>query len=94
MIGTSIIQNQVFRFDIPMNNLLGVQILQGCENAGCKESSLLLVELMFSAYMVPQISTSHQIHNQKKRIAILKRLKHIDYESVFQLGQQIALVHD
>ena len=46
------IKHEVFRFDIPMNDALVVQVLEPGEHAGNEEASLLLIEPLALAYVV------------------------------------------
>lgn len=70
-----------------MDNLLGVHVFKGDEDAGCKETGLLLGEAMLTANMVPEVAARHEIHNQVERVSILEGLPHIDNELMLEYSQ-------
>ena len=64
------------------------------EDTGCKISNFLLIKLMFSANVISQIPSRHQIHDQVEGISVLEGLTHVDNKFVFELFQQLSLVSD
>jgi hypothetical protein len=77
-----------------VDNLLGMHKLKTQENARCKKTSLLFSEFMLSAYVIPKISSGHQVHHEVKGVPVLKSLTHIDDEFVFEPPQQLPLISD
>jgi hypothetical protein len=77
-----------------MDDLLGVHVFKGDEDAGCKEAGLFLSEPMLPTDMVPEIPARHEIHDQIERIPILEGLPHIDDELVLEHSKQLSLVAD
>ena len=87
-------QDKVFGLDVPMDDLLRVQVLERREDAGSEESSLELCELVLFADVVPEVPSSHQLHHQVQVLSILKGLPHVDHELVLHFGEELALVAD
>jgi len=75
-----------------MNYFLRVHILKSQKDTGCEKSGLLLVEFMFSANVIPEVSCRHKIHNKIKSISILKSLTHIDDKFVLESLEELSFV--
>lgn len=61
----TIINNQILWFEITVNDLLAVQILEGEDDAGHEKFSLLLSESAPVAEMIAQISAVAVVHDEK-----------------------------
>lgn len=77
-----------------MYDFLGVHVLKSDENAGSKKLRLLLCEFMLAAYVIPEIPSRHQVHNQIETFSVLKGLAHIYNKLVLDLVQQFSFVQD
>ena len=86
------VKNKVLRLDISMDDLLTMHKLEANKNAGGKVSGLLLTKMMFSAYVVSQVTSRHQIHHQIEGISVLESLAHIDDKFMLQLFEQLSFV--
>ena len=75
-----------------MDNLMGVQVFETSEDAGCKKPGLKLGKLMFLADVVPEVASGHQIHEQIQILPILEGLPHVDDELVLDFGQKFPLI--
>lgn len=53
------VENQVFRFDVSMQDTLLVQVLQSEEHAGDEEPCLFLTELLVLCQVVSEIPSLH-----------------------------------
>lgn len=88
------VKDDVLGFDVPMDHLLVVHVLQSLEDAGRKESGLLFVEFVFFADVVAQIPSWHQVQNKVKSISVLEGLSHAHNQFVFQPFEQFSFVAD
>lgn len=75
-----------------MDNVLVVQILQADEHTGHEKPCFLLIEPLPLTYMIPEIPSRHNLHDQVKCLAVLERVEDIYEEHVFELSQQILFV--
>lgn len=88
------IQNKVLRLNIPMYNLIIMQVFQPQKDTCHKKPCLFLIKPPLPTYMIPQVSSTQIIHHQIKIIPILKSLAHINQKRVLKLRQQNPFIHD
>src|SRR5688572_15982243 len=58
-----LIENQIFRFDIAMQDGLVVHVLERVDDASCEEACLLLAETTMPRYMITKITTTQHVHH-------------------------------
>jgi hypothetical protein len=88
------VKNQILRFNVAVDDVILMQILQAQYDAAYKEFDDVLRELLIATNLKPQISAGHIIHNEVEVKPILEGEDHVDDEGVLQLGQQFPLVQD
>ena len=86
------IEHQVFRFDITMYDELLMYEFQGRHDTSHEKFGLILGKYVILGYMVSQITSRVQIHDQIQIIIILESILHVDYEWMFELGQYFPFV--
>lgn len=72
--------DQIFWFDISVDNFIGVQIVQSQYDAGDEELSFVLVEPPTDSDVVPKVAPVQEVHDQVEVLFVLKRIRHIYYE--------------
>jgi hypothetical protein len=82
-----IIDDQILRLDVPMDDAIRMQVLQPDHNTASEELHDVLLEVLVLAQVVPEVAAGHQVHYQEQVVAVLKREVHIHEEWVFELGQ-------
>lgn len=88
------VQHEVLGFEIAVDDLALVQILQPDYDVRNEKFSLRLAELAFAADVVSQIPAVQVVHHQVQVFPVLERAFHVDEEGVLQICQQGPLVHD
>lgn len=58
-----IIEHEVLRLQVSVNNSFGVEVLQANDNVRNEEFSLRLVKLALASYMIPQIAPVKVVHD-------------------------------
>ena len=76
-----LIEDQIFRFDITVQNTLLMQILQRDDHACDKEASLLFGELLALRQVVSKIATLHHINDKEEVFAVLESVVHVHQET-------------
>lgn len=71
------VEHQIFGFDIPMHNVIHVQVLQSGEYARDEELGLGLDEAAACPNMVAEVAAVDVVHYQVKVLSILKGVRHI-----------------
>ncbi len=82
-----IINNEILRFDIPMYDAIGVEVLESDDDADSKKPDYLLFEELVLTDMVTEVSSRHEVHNKVEVFSILKGKHHIHKEGVFEVCQ-------
>lgn len=77
-----------------MKDSVLVEVFNSSKDASSKKSSLLFRKLMLLAYVVSQISSRHQIHDEVQVFPILECLPHVDYKWILDLSEKLSLVGD
>ena len=67
---------------ISMNYHFGVKIFEGKQDGSNHKFSLSLRKSGHLRQMISEISSFHEMHNEKETVFILEGIKHIDYKSV------------
>ena len=76
------INHKVLRLNVPVDDVLFVEIFEARDEACYKEPRRLFIESAISADMVAEITSRQVIHNQIEVLAILERIVHVDEEGV------------
>lgn len=71
------IENQILRLDVPVDNLITMEVLKGQKDATDKEFNDMFRKSLKSANLVSQVSSRHVIHDQIEIDSILKSIDHI-----------------
>ena len=87
-----VVKDQVFRFDVPMDDVVEVQVLEAHQDAGDEELCLHLLKPSPAAHVVAQVPADQQVHDQVEVFPVLKGVGHVDQEGVLQPRQQFPLV--
>ena len=87
------VQNQIFRFDVPVDNLVLVHVLQADNYVSDEELGFLLVEVPLIAEVVAEISAVEVIHHEIEVLLILEGVGDVDKEGVHQFAEEFLLVH-
>ena len=66
------VQDQVFRFDIPMDHFMFMQKLQSNQYISNKKFGLSLIEISSITNMVSKISAIEVVHDEVEMLPILK----------------------
>jgi hypothetical protein len=77
-----------------MENFVGVQVMETCEDTGCKEAGLWLSEFMFFADVVAKVTSRHEIHDKVQMLSVLEGLLHIDNKWMFNDFEELTLIDD
>jgi hypothetical protein len=78
----STVQDDVFWLNISMNDLLGVDVIEGCRNACDVEGYIIFVEDDSLSEIMAQIAASFEVQNQEARHAVMKRKMQTNNEGV------------
>ncbi len=87
-----LIKHQIFRFDVPMENLLAVDIVNRSEDAGYEKLCLLFSEALDVGESAPQVCAGQQIHDEVKVVPIVEGTAHVGDERRGQSLQYLPLV--
>ena len=79
-----IVKDQILWFDIPVDDVVEVEVFKSHQNAGNKKFGLHLLEPPPAAHVVPQITTHQQIHDEVEIFPILEGVGHVDDKRVFE----------
>ncbi len=97
---TIFLKHNILGFQVPVNNVAGVNILQGQDNAAdhklCSKNintSLVFIKILIEAHMISEISTSQILHNQVQIVPVLEVVARVYYERILKLIQKLFLVH-
>ena len=60
----SLVEYQVFRLNVPVEDALGVDVLEGHEDAGREEAGLFLRKAPVPRDVVAQVASVEQVHDQ------------------------------
>lgn len=91
---TTIVNHQVFRFEISMDDSSPMQVFQA-EDHTCKEKfSLFFWESLVDGKVISHISSITVIKNQEQILTVLESTMHINEKLAFEIGQEFALIHD
>ena len=80
-----VVKDQVFRFDIPMDDLLRMDGLKCMHKASNEETRHLHTEFALVSDVVPQVPSKQQVHHQVQIHSVLKCKMHIDNELTLDL---------
>lgn len=69
---TRVVEQNVFRLEISVDNVESMQTLEGAKKFGCVESGSIDIEPLLSLKMVEQFSP---IHKRKNKVEFFRRLK-------------------
>ena len=87
------VHQNIFRFDIPVQDTLVVNILQCVANLGDDRQGLLGRKLT-CLHGLAEIDAIHELHHQKEKRSGLAKVMDGDDVRVVQLGEQSALAGD
>ena len=87
------VKDQIFRFDVPVNDAVLVQVFQAENDAADEELDDVFGELFDPANLEPEVATWHVVHDQVEIGPILEGVDHVHQKRVLQLAQQLPLVH-
>lgn len=73
-----VIENQVLRLNVSMENAVLVKVLETQDHAGNEKFCLLLVKLAIFADVEAEIASIHQVNHQVKIVSVLKCVLHIN----------------
>lgn len=91
---TTLIKQQVLRFDITMYDTRFSKVFQYCNNTSYKKPHLFFREIFKFCYMVPQISFFHKRQHQVQIQFSLERSDQVRYQMVVKLRYYLSLVQD
>ena len=91
---TLFLKDNIFRFDVPVDETLPMDVIQGLHQTGCKKLDLIFIEGLLDTHVEPEVSSSRKVHQQIEIIFVLKRGLFIDDKFVVQLVQNLVLIHD
>ena len=75
----------VLRFDIPVNNMLFVQVANGQDDLSCIKLGPFFLEAPHLVEMSEELSASHKVHNKEDFRLRLENVRHLDKEGVLGL---------
>lgn len=70
-----------------MDNLSGVQVGKGKDDAGKEEAGLFLSEFSAISEVIPEISSVTVVHDEEESLPILEGGQHVDQEGMFGCSQ-------
>lgn len=76
------IKDQVLRLQIPMNDIIEMQVLQRCDNTRHHKFGLGLREFPAVAEVVAQVAAVYVVHDQVQGLRVLERVDHVHEERV------------
>lgn len=79
-------EDQVFGFDVPMYNFMGMEVLQSQEEAADEELGLNLCKSPSLPYVVAEVTSIQVIHKKIQILPILKGKAHVDQEGMPYFG--------
>lgn len=74
------VKNQVFRFDVPVNNAVLVKVFQTENDAADEKLDDVFRELLNPANLKPEVATWHIVHDQIEVGPILESVDHVHYK--------------
>ncbi len=77
-----LVDHQIFRFNISMNNLVLVNVLESRDEASNKELCGALIKGSMRTDMKSQITAWEVVHDEVEVIPILECIVHIDQEGI------------
>lgn len=89
-----LVEDQIFRLDVSVENRVLVEVLQAQQHARDKEFCLFLGEASVLADMVPQVTARHEVDNEIEVVSVFEGVVHIHEEWVIKLAEELLLVHD
>ena len=87
------IEDEVFGFDIPVDDVVVVQIFETQKNAANKKLDDMFWKGLVFANLEAQITSWHVVHYQIQVASVLESKYHIHEKRVPQICQQLAFIH-
>ena len=89
-----IVEDQVLRLDVTMDDQLRMDGLEGVHQAGYEEAGDLHRKLALASNVISQITAQEQVHDQVEVHLILERIVDVYNEIALNHRQQLQLVHN
>mgnify|MGYP006897425005 CR=1 FL=1 len=74
------VKDQILRFDIPVKDLLFVNVLDRCHNASDQKFSLILSEFVGVGQSTSEVGSRQQIHDQVQVVPVIECTDHVGNE--------------
>lgn len=88
-----IFNHQILRFDVSMNDILVVDVLEARDQTRDKEPGRFFVELSVAANVVPKVSAREVVHYQVQVLTVLKRKLHVYNVHILKLCKNLSLIN-
>lgn len=86
-----LVEDEVFRLDVTMQNALLVEVLERKQHASYEESRLLLIEFLVLGQVVSEITALHEINDKEQIFTVVERVVHVDEEPIFNLNASASV---
>ena len=104
---TSVVEDEVLGLDVAVEDAVVVEVLEGGDDAGDEEAwvserewgwevrtGLFFGEAFALGEVVAEVSAGEEVHDKVEVLLVLEGEAHVDEVGVFELGEELAFVHD
>lgn len=88
------VEDEVLGFDVPVDDFVGVDVLEGEEDAGDEEPGLRLVEelLLVPRDVKAQVAAREEVQNEVEVFEVLEGVVKVYDEGMVEAGEKFAFV--
>ena len=87
------LNHEVFGLDVPVDDVLVVNVFEASHEARHEEASGLLIEFSIPTNVVAQVTPRQVIHHQIQILSVLESIVHVHDVHILELSKNLSFVY-